>query len=311
MRVPVVLPDGLREVDVVALGENSLDLVAVAARGDAGAGKRRLDDFRLEPGGQMATAALGCARLGLRVRYIGVFGTDEWSRRARAPLDAAGIDVVGTEIAECPGRIAVVLVDTAGERTVLERRDPRLTLAAADLRADTIATARILLADATQPKASLRALELARAAGTVSLSDVDQVSPESAQILTMVDVAVVPAPFATAWADTPDLRLALERLAGHCQHATLIVATRGAHGSLAWCRDGFVDTPGCPVQVVDTTGAGDAFRAGLAAALIRLGPNASLPDVLRFANAAGALNCRVVGAQAGLPGFDEVRAHVM
>jgi sugar/nucleoside kinase (ribokinase family) len=231
-------------------------------------------------------------------------------RRARAPLDAAGIDVVAAEIPECPGRIAVVLVDAAGDRTVLERRDPRLVFAAGDITAAAIATARVLLVDATQPAASVRALELARQAGTVSVSDVDRVSPEADRILALVDVVVVPAPFALQWAGTSDERLALERLAAHCRHATLVVATRGAEGSLAWCRAGFVDTPGLAVAVVDTTGAGDAFRAGLVTALIRLGPDVPLEHLLRFANATGALNCRVVGAQAGLPSFDEVWAHV-
>jgi sugar/nucleoside kinase (ribokinase family) len=310
MRVPFILPSADREVDVVTLGENSLDFVAVAAAARAEAGKQRLDDFRLEPGGQMSTAALGCARLGLRTRYIGVFGVDEWARRARAPLDAAGVDVVAFERPGTPGRIAVILVDAAGERTVFERRDAGLVLDADAIAPDMIGTSRVLLADATQPGAALRAIALARGAGTFSVSDVDQVSPEAEAILSMVDVAVVPGPFVTAWAGTADLHAGLERLAAHCRYASLVIATRGADGSLAWCREGVISTPGLQVPVVDTTGAGDAFRAGLIAGLVHLGPEAPLADVLQFANVVGALNCRTVGAQGGLPALDEVKAHV-
>jgi len=310
MRVPFILPSAARDVDVVTLGENSLDVVAVVASGRPAAGKQRLDDFRLEPGGQMSTAALGCARLGLRTRYIGVFGIDEWSRRARAPLDAAGVEVVAFERPDTPGRIAVILVDATGERTVLERRDVGLVVDADEIAPDMIGTSRVLLADATQPGASLRAIALAREAGTLSVSDVDQVSPDAEAILAVVDVAVVPGPFVTAWAGTTDLPAALERLAAHCRHASLVIATCGADGSLAWCREGFIRTPGVQVPVVDTTGAGDAFRAGLIAGLVHLGPEATLADVLQFANATGALNCRAVGAQGGLPSLDEVRAHV-
>lgn len=238
MRVPFTLPAVDRDVDVVALGENSLDVVAVVGRARAVSGKQRLDDFRLEPGGQMATAAVGCARLGLRTRYIGVFGVDEWSRRTRAPLDAAGVDVVAFERPGTPGRIAVILVDAAGERTVLERRHAGLVLAPEAITSDMVGTSRVLLADATQPLATLQALALARQAGTISVSDVDQVSPEAEAILAAVDVAVVPGPFVTSWAGTTDLRAGLDRLAAHCRHASLVIATCGADGSLAWCRKG-------------------------------------------------------------------------
>jgi sugar/nucleoside kinase (ribokinase family) len=282
----------------------------VAGDGPAVSGKHRLSDFRLEPGGQMTTAALGCARLGLRTRYIGVFGDDEWSRRARAPLDAAGIEVLAVVRAGAPGRIAVILVDAHGERTVFERRDPGLVLEPASVTAAAIASSRVLLADATQPEATLHAVAVARDAGTISVSDIDQVTPAAEAILAQVDVAVVPGPFVTAWAGTTDLEAGLERLAGHCRRAALVIATCGADGSVAWCRGQVLPTPGVAVDVVDTTGAGDAFRAGLVAALVHLGPDAGLVDVLRFANVTGALNCRAVGAQTGLPGLAEVMAHV-
>jgi sugar/nucleoside kinase (ribokinase family) len=310
MRVPVTLPAADRRVDVVTLGENSLDFVAVVGRTAPEAGKQALDDFRLEPGGQMATAALGCARLGLRTRYIGVFGDDEWSRRARAPLDAAGIDVVAVERPGTPGRIAVILVDAAGERTVLERRDARLVLAPTAIPVEAIATARVLLADATQADATLHALAIAREVGTITVSDVDQVTSAVEAILAEIDLVVVPAPFVTSWSGTTDLGAGLERLARHCRRAALVIATCGADGSVAWCGGHLVRTAGVAVDVVDTTGAGDAFRAGLVSALVHLGPEASLADILRFANVTGALNCRAVGAQTGLPALADVMAHV-
>lgn len=306
MRVPLTLSPSDRDVDVVALGENSLDFVAMAADAPPSAGKRPLTSFRIEPGGQMATAAMACARLGLRVRYIGAFGDDEWSERARAPLDDTGIDVVAVCRAGTPGRIAVIVVDAAGERLVHEHRSPALLMSADDVSEDAVAGARILLCDATHPDASARALAVAREAGTVSVSDVDVVTPEAVALVSEVDIAIAPASFFTTWAGTADLRPAMERLAASCHRAALVVATRGAEGALAFCRGEWVEARGLPVNVVDTTGAGDAFRAGFVSALVRLGPDASLAEVLAFANATGALNCRAVGAQRGLPAFDDV-----
>jgi sugar/nucleoside kinase (ribokinase family) len=71
-----------------------------------------------------------------------------------------------------------------------------------------------------------------------------------------------------------------------------------------------VRTPAFPVPVVDTTGAGDAFRAGLAAAWVRGGEAATLARALAVANATAALNCRAEGAQQGLPSWEEVSALV-
>lgn len=302
--LPAVKAD--RGVDVVTLGENSLDVVAVVGGEPPSSGKHALDDLRLEPGGQMATAALGCARLGLRTRYIGVFGDDPWSRRAREPLEAAGVELVAIERRGVSGRAAVIVVAADGERTVFERRAPGLVLTAADIDPASLADAGVLLVDGTQPDASLRAVGIARGAGVVVISDIDRRSPEADALLAEVDVAIVPEAFVCErWGSLSD---GLLRLAHLCRRASAVVATRGAAGSLAWFDGSFVETPGCAVQVLDTTGAGDAFRAGFAAALIRSGPIVDLGDLLRFANATAALNCTGVGAQRGLPDLEAVHA---
>jgi len=61
------------------------------------------------------------------------------------------------------------------------------------------------------------------------------------------------------------------------------------------------------VDCVDSTGAGDVFRAGFAAACLRA-PDGHLEEALDYANAVGALNCRALGARGGLPRPDEVEA---
>lgn len=310
MTLSLLLPPPNRAVDVVAFGENSLDFVVRAAGDAPEAGKQSLADFRLEPGGQMATAALACTRLGLRARYVGAFGDDEWARRARAPLDRAGIEVVAVERTGTAGRVAVIVVDSTGERMVYERRDARLVFDPDEVPVAAVATGRVLLVDATNPAASLRALAIAREAGVVSVSDVDRVTADALALLAEVDVAVVPAPFVTGWTGAADLHDGLARMARHCRRAAVVIATQGADGCTAWCDGHTIAERPPSVTVVDTTGAGDAFRAGFAAALVHMGPAAALGDLLRFANAAGALNCRAAGAQAALPTLDEVWSHV-
>lgn len=294
-------------IDVVALGENSLDFVAVTDATRVAGSKQPLSAFRLQPGGQMATAAIACARLGARTRYVGAFGTDEWSARARAPLDAAGVDVVAIERTGVAGRVAVILVDATGDRTVFECRDAALTIAADEMSAARIEQAKVLLVDATHVEAAVHAARRARAAGTISIVDVDRPSPAVDRLLDEIDVAIMPESFVREWTGAADLRDGLVRAAARCTRAGLVVATRGEAGSTTYCGGHFVDVPACNVPVVDTTGAGDAFRAGFAVALLDDG-RASLEEVLRFATAVAGLNCRAIGAQAGLPTRDEVRA---
>ncbi len=79
--------------DVVTLGLNSIDLVAVVAEYPASNSKQRLQRFARLPGGQMATASAVCARLGWRASYIGVFGDDDLGRLSRESLTSEGVDV--------------------------------------------------------------------------------------------------------------------------------------------------------------------------------------------------------------------------
>ena len=81
----------------------------------------------------------------------------------------------------------------------------------------------------------------------------------------------------------------------------LVVATLGAEGSLARCRGSEIRTAAPAVAVRDTTGAGDAFRGGFAAAWLGAGDGAEVEALLEYASAVAALNCRALGAQTGLP----------
>jgi sugar/nucleoside kinase (ribokinase family) len=80
------------------------------------------------------------------------------------------------------------------------------------------------------------------------------------------------------------------------------VATDGANGAIGWAAGRVVEVEAEPVRAVDTTGAGDAFRAGLAAAWLgAAGTSLDVPEMLRFASKVAALNCRDYGAQTALP----------
>src|SRR5262245_11464060 len=133
MRVPFEMPsaDG-RNFDVLGVGENSVDLLAVLNEFPLSGSKHPLERLDRLPGGQTATALVAAQRLGCRTRYVGIFGDDDLGRLSRESLEREGVDVAAARTVDgAPNRYAVILVDRrSGERTVLWNRHPRLELTA-------------------------------------------------------------------------------------------------------------------------------------------------------------------------------------
>jgi sulfofructose kinase len=299
-------PRSSASADFTALGENSLDTLVVT-RGMGLAGKQTTSLLMELPGGQAATAAVAVARLGWRSRYVGVVGGDLAGALVRQAIEAERVQTVVMTHADAKTRRAIVMVNAAtGDRHVVEYRDPALNLGADEPADSAFSDTRILLVDLTDPAASMRAARVARAAGVRILVDVDRPDPSLDELLPLVDVVVAPAEALCTIAGTDDLSEGLARLAGS-SGAAAVIATLGPTGAVAWCRGQQIWSPQQPVDVIDTTGAGDAFRAGLAAGWLgRAGDDPDLEALLADANLVAALNCRAVGAQTSLPQALEV-----
>lgn len=285
------------EVDVVGLGENSLDRVCTVTGALHEGAKLPMDDLVKQPGGQVATALLGVARLGLRCAFVSSVGDDGDAEIALSPLREAGVELDGVRVVEgAATRSAVVIVRAeTGERTILWRRDARLGLDTSKLRADEIRRGRALLVDITDPDASRWAVGVAREAGRPVVLDADARWPGAESLLAQVDFPVVSKGFAEEWGDGCVLEglAALEKLG-----ARAAVATLGEFGAIARVEGRFVRSPAFAVEARDTTGAGDAFHAGFIWGVLA---GRDVDAVLRAANAAAALNCGAFGAQGGLP----------
>jgi sulfofructose kinase len=302
MPLPIVPPRSAdRPFDVVGLGESSLDFVAVVSDTISPDAKLPLDRFEAMPGGQTATALVACARLGHLTRYVGALGRDDAGAAIERALTRESVNVAAVWRDAVPSRVAVVLVDRAtGKRTVLERRDPRLTLRVDELDPAIITSGRVLMVDAVDVEASILAARAARAAGVPAVVDVDSSSPRIHELLRLIDVLVVPQSFLDAASPSESVGDALRKLEAEFRPA-IAIATLGPDGSLARFEGREIRTPALSLAVVDTTGAGDAFRAGFVSAWLRAGGAPDIETLLRQANAVAGLNCRAVGAQAALP----------
>ena len=219
-----------------------------------------------------------------------------------APLVRAGVDVsTVVRVAGAATRAAVIVVERAsGERMVLGQRDPKLAEGRAPLGRLAL-DACLLLLDGSDLELATALAERARSEGVPVVLDVDAPAPGWERLLAGVDFPVVSGGFAEVAYGGAER--ALEALAAH--GARLPVVTLGAKGALAWCEGRPLASPAFAVEVVDTTGAGDAFHGAFAWGLLQ---GLGALELLRVANAAAALACTAPGAQGALPDANELRA---
>jgi len=292
--------------DVAGFGLNSIDLLAVVAEYPASNTKQRLQRFMHLPGGQIATALTVCSRLGWRSRYIGAFGSDDLGRLSRDSLVNEGIDLSAARtVAGATNQFAVILVDArSGARTVLWDRHPLLTWEPGDMPRDAVTSGRMLLLDCHETAAATQAARFAREAGVPTVLDVEKVRPGIGDLLQQIDIIIAAQDFPSALTGYEELGHALTVMSREFP-AQLVCVTLGEQGSLARCHGREIRTPGFQVDCVDTTGAGDVFRGGFVAGCLRE-PDVDVEDVLTYANAVAALNCRALGARGGIPTAREV-----
>jgi ribokinase len=226
---------------LVVLGDLMVDVVARGSLVHGGDAPARIS---VCGGGSAANVAAWAAALGTPVTLVCNVGDDERGRTAVAELRAAGVQVEARIDRERPTGTCVVLVEPGGERTMLS--DPGANdapLAEIPLGDHLHVAGYALVRDG--PRASaLAAIDRARGAG--------------------MTVSVDPSPMVRRGAIPPvDLLLPNEREAALVDGE--MVVKLGAAGA----RWGDLHVPAEPVHVVDTTGAGDAFAAGLLGARLK------------------------------------------
>jgi sulfofructose kinase len=291
---------------VAGLGLNSIDLLAVVAEYPESNTKQRLQRFARLPGGQIATALTVCARLGWKTLYVGSFGDDPFGTLSRDSLTAEGVDVSGSRtVPGATNQFAIVLVDArSGERTVLWDRHPGLSIDPATVTRESATSGRMLIVDCHETRAATQAARYAREAGLPTVVDVERVRPGIKELLQNIDAIIAAEAFPSELTGYEETGRALEAMAREFG-SPIVCVTLGSEGSLTLTGGREVRTPAFQVDCVDSTGAGDAFRGGFAAGCLRA-PDGEIEDVLRYANAVAALNCRALGARGGLPTTDEV-----
>jgi sulfofructose kinase len=290
------------KVDLVGVGLNATDTLIRLPHYPALGSKVEFRSADVLPGGQVASAVAACQQWGLRTRYVGKVGDDDAARIHRAEFDKLGIEAHLLTAPGCASQQAVILVDDAGERTVLWKRDNRLTLRPEEIRREWVTQARALHVDGHDTAAALTAAGWARAAGIPVIADLDDLYPRVEALLKNIDYLITSRDIPGRLVGNQDLRKSLPAVRDRfgCR---LTAATLGQEGVLAWDGSDFHYAPAFRIHPLDTTGAGDIFHAGFIYGLLQ---GWSLPRQLDFACAAAALNCTASGARGGIQPVENI-----
>jgi sulfofructose kinase len=292
----------MRHLEVIGIGLCTVDLLFVVPRSPTFGGLMRASAYLRQGGGPVATALVALARLGIATRFVGRVGDDDDGDFIRADFDQERVDCSRIEVETgALSRVALVLVDEAtGERGFAGRPESCRPLTVDDLDRGEIAAAQVLhLDDADEP--SLQAARWAREDGTCVVFDGTWNHEDLDAFLPLVDVPIVSEPFVEAWMPGASPREVVDRLWGYGPR--IAVYTLGEKGCVVRWEEGVFSFPCFPIDVIDTTGAGDAFHGGFIYGLLQ---EWEVERTVRFASVVAALNCRQLGGRTGLPDRDEV-----
>ncbi|MDL4841830.1 ribokinase [Aquibacillus rhizosphaerae] len=296
---------------IVVLGSLNMDVVVSADRaplpGETIHGKHVL----YLPGGKGANKAVGIKKLGGKVQMVGAVGNDMFGNQIteqlkRYNLDTNYISTVSTvptgiaNIVHLPNDNSIIVIPGAnGECTpnqlqsleqLVEQAD--ILLMQLEIPLETVAFA-LKIAKKNQVETILNP------APATQLSDellelVDYITPNETELEVLVGSKVS--------FDKKNLEKVFEKW--HDKHQTKLIVTLGEKGCAYWCEDQLMIVPAYKVnQVVDTTGAGDAFNAALAYGLSQDWP---IANIVAFAVTGSALAVTKFGAQEGMPTKQEV-----
>lgn len=262
-------------------------------------------DFDMGPGGKGSNQSVETARLGANSYFAGIIGDDKLGEIAVELYAREGVNIKYLKkTKEMATGVGFIILNPAGENGIILDMGANKLMDAAfvDQVEEQIAKSDVVMSVLELPvEAAARAMELGKKHGVRTilnpapatrledevLKNIDYLTPNETELRILMGLAPDdPTP-------TSDLARKLrERGVGN------LIVTMGEKGALVLTDDTLTQVPGVTVDVVDTTGAGDAFNSGLAVALAE---GRDLIEAVRYANCAGAITCTKLGVIPAMP----------
>ena len=293
---------------VIVFGSLNIDLVArVAALPQAGETVLG-SDYVAVPGGKGANQALAARRAGAEVVMVGAVGRDAFADAALAALAADGVDVSRVARADAPTGAAFIAVDEAGRNQIVVAPGANALASARALEGLDPAHGILMLQWEVPEPEILAAARWGRAKNLTVMLNRAPAGPVPRELLELIDVLILNEHEAMALVEGDGVdysrggfdKIDLDGVASGLSAAfgLAVAVTLGAEGSILWADGICHSAPALPINVVDTTAAGDAFCGAFAAARAR---KRGFETCVDFATAAGSLACTGFGAQPSLP----------
>ena len=296
---------------IVVIGSLNMDMVVKAARAPKRGETVMGEEIHFIPGGKGANQAVGLARLGAETTMIGAVGADAFGEKLKHALQMDRVNTSSIKVlaSEVTGVASILLSEGDNSIVVVPGANAQCLPEDLDRCESKIAEADLVLLQLEIPLVTVEyAVKLARKHGKIVMLNPAPAQNLSQDLLSKVDYL------------TPN-RSELALLTGISEESTVnqgierlleigvscCVTTLGAEG-VAFREKGenLVLVSGHKVPVVDTTGAGDAFNAGMAYAVAR---KKSIREAVEFAVQVSALAVTKFGAQGGMPMLAEVKEY--
>ncbi len=339
-RGPPAVKSTLVSSRVVVVGSYMQDLAFYAGRFPQ-PGETVMGEFRTGAGGKGFNQAVAAARAGAATRFIGAVGRDAFGQGARKAAAAVRLRTTFVEKSKHATGTAVITIDGDGQNHIVIAPGANLALHRQDIPADALAGAQVVVCQGESDYRTVaHVLKAARKLGATTvlnpapmrpefdpglLRSTDVLVPNETEFLALVRLhapcaaLLRAAPFRGA--DAFDARAlhelkadALHRLC-RCLEVPVVILTLGDRGCFVSQPDAWLRMQAHPVEVVDATGAGDAFVGGFAAGLVRFKRN--VVEAAHFANAVAALAVMQPGTSSAMPHAREIarflrqRAHAV
>jgi ribokinase len=266
------------------------------------------EDLLRAAGGKGANQAVAAARLGAEVSMVGRVGHDAFGRELSRSLRDVDISTRWVQGADRPTGAALIFVDSQGENSIAVAPGANMDLLPEDVPRRAIEAAEVVVAQLEVPLAAIEeAFRLARLASVRTVLNAAPASRVPGSLLDLADVLIcneVELGQLTGQEVAPGEEAAgAQRVRRFAEQ--IVVVTLGSRGAVGVVGSEMATAPAFGVEVVDTTGAGDAFVAGF---VVGRWYAAGVGEALRWGCAAGALATTRRGAQPSMPTFDEVSA---
>jgi sugar/nucleoside kinase (ribokinase family) len=288
--------------DVITIGAVLVDMIALVEKFPGIDGESFVHDFKMLPGGAAANVAVICSRLGLKAAFSGKIGNDQFGSFLKEDLVKEKVMISETLVIsdKISTGSCYVCVDSAGDRLLLAYSGAADTLAIDDLPLEVLSEAKWVNLSDLRNVSAIEALLESDFSINFSMSPGALIAQNPSRAYRLAQHAKIIVASSDEFMQI--FRCTAEEITEIAEgfvnenKKRVIAVTKGKDGAMLFDTTGSIEIPIFDVEVVDTTGAGDAFTAGMLYALTK---RRKLKEAGRIAAACSAICIKEIGARSG------------